>query len=164
MSELIHQKLEKLSAFFNLFLRCLLLILQFQQLLQFPSNCLPMDFIDCLLLCLGVFVQIVEIRKLEELDFEKLFETHSLSQIDIQHFLYYLLNLMRNVRVFEGDRFIHDVFEESRVVIALPRQTCLHSIHRPRDIFLVVEHEVEDESEGPDVRFLIVSCPLAFFD
>ena len=74
------------------------------------------------------------------------------------------MNFLRDGGVFEGERLAHDILEKSRVVVTLPRETGLDAVDGVGDVALVVEHEVEDQAQRPDVRLIIVASLNALLD
>lgn len=74
------------------------------------------------------------------------------------------MNFLRDGGVFEGERLAHDILEKSRIVVTLPRETGLDAVDGVGDVALVVENEVKDQAQRPDVRLIIVASLNALLD
>lgn len=98
---------------------------------------------------------------MEQFDIKELLETHPLLDIDCQHLNNNLPDLLRNFCVMEDQRLSFDIVEYIDRTFALPRQTLLQPLQRSIMILLVVEHQVENKPQRPNIRFLGIGLIIA---
>lgn len=82
--------------------------------------------------------------RLKQLNLKELFKTHSLLNVNSQHFAHDLLYLLRHLETMKLQRPRFYTRQYIQSTFTLPRQTFFQSEHRCIMMLLVVKHKVEN--------------------